>query len=153
MSRFRVPFPFVKSRLAVSNRPRDPAHAVRRKRPRPFGGHPDCPYWAPCSSFGKAPLSSLVIALRSAGEASRKLINLGLLTVVGFPNIELLDKNGRRVGCWCFRPEGTLPPPLALFEVEALKVAYKVPALDWFLDSEQRVDGLAGLSLTCNYSN
>jgi hypothetical protein len=62
-------------------------------------------------------------------------------------NIELLDKNGRRSCCLCFRPEGTLATAdvmlaqkiaLELFEVEALKVANKVPALDPFLDLEQR---------------
>jgi hypothetical protein len=62
-------------------------------------------------------------------------------------NVELLDKNGRRVCCLCFRPEGTLAAAdimlaqkiaLELFEVEALKIANNAPALDWFLDSEQR---------------
>ena len=62
-------------------------------------------------------------------------------------NVELLDKNGRRFCCLCFMPEGTLATAdvmlaqkiaLELFEVEALKVANKVPALDLLLDSEQR---------------
>jgi hypothetical protein len=61
-------------------------------------------------------------------------------------NVELLDKNGRRYCCLCFRPVGTLATAdlmlaqkiaLELFEVEALKVANKVPALDRFLDLEQ----------------
>jgi transposase len=55
-------------------------------------------------------------------------------------------KNGRRSCCLCFRPEGTLATAdvmlaqkiaLELFEVEALKVANKVP-VDRFLDLEQR---------------
>jgi hypothetical protein len=62
-------------------------------------------------------------------------------------NVELLDRNGRRVCCLCFMPESTLAAgdimlaqkiALELFEAEAFKVANKVPALDWFLDSEQR---------------
>ena len=61
-------------------------------------------------------------------------------------NVELLDKNGRRFCCLCFMPEGALATAdvmlaqkiaLELFEVEALKVANKVPALD-LLDSEKR---------------
>jgi hypothetical protein len=62
-------------------------------------------------------------------------------------NVELLDMNGRRFCCLCFRPEGTLATAdvmlaqkiaLESFEVEALKVANKVPALDLLLDLEQR---------------
>ena len=62
-------------------------------------------------------------------------------------NVELLDKNGRRFCCLCFRPEGTLATAdvmlaqkiaLELFEVQALKVANKVPVLDRLEDSEQR---------------
>ena len=62
-------------------------------------------------------------------------------------NVELLDKNGRRFCCLCFRPEGTLATAdvmlaqkiaLELFEVHALKVANKVPVLDRLEDSEQR---------------
>jgi hypothetical protein len=53
-------------------------------------------------------------------------------------NVELLDKNGRRYCCLCFRPVGTLATAdvmlaqkiaLELFEAEALGVANKVPAL------------------------
>ena len=62
-------------------------------------------------------------------------------------NVELLDKNGRRFCCLCFRPEGTLATAdvmlaqkiaLELFEVEALKIANRVSVLDQILDSEQR---------------
>jgi len=62
-------------------------------------------------------------------------------------NVELLDRNDRRVCRLCFMPEGTLAAgdimlaqkiARELFEVEAFKVANKIPALDWFLDSEQR---------------
>ena len=62
-------------------------------------------------------------------------------------NVELLEKNGRRFCCLCFRPEGTLATAdvmlaqkiaLELFEVHALKVANKVPVLDRLEDSEQR---------------
>ena len=62
-------------------------------------------------------------------------------------NVELLDKNGRRYCCLCFKPVGTLATAdlmlaqkiaLELFEVEALKVANKVPALGLLLDLEQR---------------
>jgi hypothetical protein len=61
-------------------------------------------------------------------------------------NVELLDKNGRRYCCLCFRPVGTLATAdvmlaqkiaLELFEVEALKVANKV-LIDRLEDSEQR---------------
>ena len=62
-------------------------------------------------------------------------------------NVELLDKNGRRFCCLCFRPEGTLATAdvmlaqkfaLELFEVQALKVANKVPVLDRLEDSDRR---------------
>ena len=62
-------------------------------------------------------------------------------------NVELLDKNGRRICSLCFMPEGTLPAgdimlaqkiALELFEADPFKVANKLPALDWFLDLEQR---------------
>jgi hypothetical protein len=51
-------------------------------------------------------------------------------------NVELLDKNGRRVCCMCFMPAGPLAAAdimlaqkiaLELFEVEALNVANKAP--------------------------
>jgi len=62
-------------------------------------------------------------------------------------NVELLDQNGRRFCCLCFRPEGTLATAdvmlaqkiaLELFEVEALEVAKKVPVLDRLEDSDRR---------------
>ena len=62
-------------------------------------------------------------------------------------NVELLDKNGRRYCCLCFRPVGTLATAdvmlaqkiaLELFEVEALEVAKKVPVLDRLEDSDRR---------------
>jgi hypothetical protein len=62
-------------------------------------------------------------------------------------NVEQLDANGKRVRVLCFMPEGRLAVgdvmlaqkiALELLETEAVRIANKSPALDPFLDLEER---------------
>jgi hypothetical protein len=57
-------------------------------------------------------------------------------------NVEHLDQTGRRIRLLCFMPEGRLPVgdvmlaqkiALELFEIDALKIAHKVPTMESFL--------------------
>lgn len=63
-------------------------------------------------------------------------------------NVELLDKNGRRMRLLCFMPEGHVAVgdvmlaqkiALELFETEALRVANEIPAGDYILEESMRI--------------